>query len=186
MTQVQEKEKTPFFRLILVLLVITVLAAALLGLVNQVTRDRIALLAQEKLNSAMLEIQPEADEFLLQSGASYELVSGFYLAQKGGTPVGYCVETCPNGFGGKMSVLVGLDLQGAVVGVKLVDHSETAGVGTRTEDPAFLSQYVGRSGEIAIGGADGIDAVSGATISSKAVTAGVNAALAAVSQEVEA
>jgi len=179
----QAKEKTPFLRLILVLLAITVIAAALLALVNEVTYERIAELAAEKLRSAMLAIQPEADDFVLQDGAVYETVSGFYLAQKGGETIGYCVETTPNGFGGAMSVLVGLDLDGAITGVQLVDHSETAGVGTKTEDPAFLAQYVGRSGTVTVGGADGIDAISGATISSKAVTAGVNAALFAAEQE---
>ncbi len=184
MTQV--KEKTPFLRLILVLLAITVISAALLALVNQVTYQRIAELSAQKLNAAMLEIQPQAETFLLQEGAEYDLVSGFYLAQKDGETVGYCVETAPNGFGGKMSVLVGLDLEGAVTGVKLVEHSETAGVGTKTEDPTFLSQFVGKSGSVSVGGADGIDAVSGATISSKAVTSGVNAALAAAEQEAAA
>ena len=183
MTQVQEKEKTPFLRLILVLFLITAIAAALLAAVNEVTYERIAQLAAEKLNAAMLEIQPEADSFLLREGAEYDTVSGVYLAQAGGETIGYCVETTPNGFGGAMSVLVGIDLEGKVTGVKLVDHSETAGVGTRAEDPAFLAQYVGRSGSVSLGGAEGIDAVSGATITSKAVTRGVNAALAAAEQE---
>lgn len=184
MTKVtQEKAKTPFFSLIMILLVISAIAALLLGFVNQLTYERIDALAAEKLNSAMLEIQPEAEEFVLQENVTYDLVTGFYLAQRGGETLGYCVETAPNGFGGKMTVLVGLDLDGTVTGVKLVDHSETAGVGTKTEDPAFLDQFKGKSGTVTIGGENGIDSISGATISSKAVMTGVNAALAAVEQE---
>lgn len=91
--------------------------------------------------------------------------------------LGYCVEVQSQGFGGPVTMTVGVDLNGAVTGVAVNSHSETDRVGTAAMTPAALARYVGRSGTIRTSGSNSVDSVSGATATSKAITAGVNRAL---------
>ncbi|MCI8388536.1 MAG: FMN-binding protein, partial [Clostridiales bacterium] len=68
---------------------------------------------------------------------------------------------------------------GQLAGIKIVSHAETPGLGSRVNDNEYLSQYNGLSGKLTI--SKDVDAISGSTISSKAVLAGVNSALDAYS-----
>ena len=76
----------------------------------------------------------------------------------------------------------GLTTDGTVTGVAVISHSETPNVGSKVvDDQSVLDRFAGLTGEITVNSGDNrVDAVSGATTSSKAVTAGVNAAIAAV------
>ena len=94
--------------------------------------------------------------------------------------VGYCVEVQAQGFGGVITMEVGVDLNGQVTGVAVTSHKETTGVGARAMTPAALSRYVGRYGTLHTTGENAVDAVSGATATSNAITAGVSRALAIV------
>jgi len=94
--------------------------------------------------------------------------------------VGYCVEVQAHGFGGMITMVVGVDLDGKVTGVAITDHKETNGVGTDALSPLTLRRYIGKSGTIRPSGSNSVDTVSGATATSKALTAGVNRALAIV------
>ena len=94
--------------------------------------------------------------------------------------VGYCIEVQAQGFSGAVTMEVGVDLDGKVTGVAVTDHKETSGVGTEAMTPAALHRYVGKSGTIRSSGGNSVDAVSGATATSQAITAGVNRALAIV------
>lgn len=91
--------------------------------------------------------------------------------------LGYCVSVQSQGFGGPVTMTVGVDLNGVVTGVAIESHSETDRVGTEALTPEALARYVGRSGTIRTSGSNSVDAVSGATATSKAITAGVNRAL---------
>ena len=91
--------------------------------------------------------------------------------------LGYCVEVQSQGFGGPVTMTVGVDLNGTVTGVAIESHSETNRVGTAAMTPAALARYVGRSGTIRSSGNNSVDTVTGATATSKAITAGVNRAL---------
>ncbi len=93
------------------------------------------------------------------------------------TLIGYCVEVQTQGFSGPITMTVGVDLNGAVTGVAVTSHSETDRVGTAAMTPAALARYIGRSGTIRSTGPNSVDTVSGATATSKAITAGVNRAL---------
>jgi len=90
------------------------------------------------------------------------------------------VEVQSQGFRGVITLDVGVDLNGQVTGVAVVDHQETAGVGTEAMTPAALQRYVGRSGSLQTSGANAVDAVAGATATSHAITVGVDRALAIV------
>ena len=94
-----------------------------------------------------------------------------------GLLLGYCIEVQSQGFGGPVTMTVGVDLNGVVTGVAIESHSETDRVGTTAMTPAALTRYIGRSGTIRTSGSNSVDAVSGATATSKAITAGVNRAL---------
>lgn len=164
-------------RIIISLAVICALVAAMLGAVNAVTRTKIADNTEREKELAIQEI--------FGSGTQIEEYTDFpeaesmqaYLIYKGGMLYGYCADVTSSGFGGPINMMVGVDYTGAVCGVNIVSMSETAGLGSKTNTPGFLEQFVGKIGNLSVG--NGIDAISGATISSKAVTAGVNSALAA-------
>lgn len=94
--------------------------------------------------------------------------------------VGYCVEVQSNGFGGVLTLVVGVDLDGKVTGVAVTDHNESSGMGTQALTPLALRRYIGKSGTIRPSGINSVNAVSGATATSKAITAGVNKALAII------
>lgn len=88
--------------------------------------------------------------------------------------LGYCVEVQAQGFGGVITMQVGVDLNGQVTGVAVTDHKETQSVGTNAMTPEALSRYIGKSGTIRTSGSNSVDAVSGATATSQAITDGVN------------
>ena len=99
----------------------------------------------------------------------------------GGEMLGYCVQVTTRGFGGDMELLVGVNLDGSVTGVRILTDQETPEMGAQAREPAFLDQFLGKSGTIRVErGDNAVEAISGATVTSQAVTDGVNAALAAV------
>lgn len=168
------------FHLSLSLLIITAVAAFVLSLVNAVTADTIAEHAAAKRQAAMVSVIPGADVFS-ELYSEDETITGITGAYAGTQFKGYCVEVAPNGFGGAISLMVGVDVGGSVTGVAILDHSETAGLGSKAEDPVFLTQFTGKSGTITVNsGNNAIHAITGATITSKAVTEGINTALTAV------
>lgn len=167
-------------RLGLSLFIITAVAALVLALVNAVTADTIAEHAAAQRQAAMVSVAPGADVFS-ELYSEDNTIDGITGAYNGTSFVGYCVEVSPNGFGGPISLMVGVDAGGSVTGVVILDHSETAGLGARADSPDFLNQYIDKSGTITVNtGDNAIDALTGATITSKAVTSGVNTALTAV------
>ena len=107
-------------------------------------------------------------------------VNAVYSVQdREGSIIGYCVDVDSYGYGSDpINLLVGLDSDGRAVAVKVLSHSETPGVGSKATASSFLSQFEGKSGILAVKKDGGeIDAVAGATISSRAITAGVSLAL---------
>ena len=91
--------------------------------------------------------------------------------------IGYCVEVQSQGFGGVITMVVGVDLDGKVTGVAVTSHSETPSVAQKAMTPASLKRYAGRSGTLRTSGSNSVNAISGATATSHAITSGVNRAL---------
>ena len=173
-------------KLTLTLLGIGAVVALLLGVVNSVTKPIIDEIQAEKTAAAMSQVLP-ADEYQKVETA-YPNVTALHKALSGGEQVGYVVEVTASGFGGMLSMVVGVDMDGAVTGVSVTDNSETANIGTKVvNDQSVLDRFIGMShegGEITVNsGSNRFDGVSGATVSSKGVTAGVNTALAAVAEQ---
>ena len=97
--------------------------------------------------------------------------------------IGHCIKVEPIGYGGAISMIVGVGDDGKVRGVKIISMSETPGLGARANEPGFTDAYKGKSGDIKVKKSgtpadNEISAISGATITSKAVTEGVNLAVA--------
>lgn len=162
------------------LLGICAVVALLLGIVNSLTEPVIRKMQEEKTAAAMAQVLA-ADDYHEKS-VSYDNVSAMYEAVTGGAVVGYVVEVTTNGFGGAINMVVGVDVNGTVTGVSIIKDSETANLGTKvTRNQSVLDRFIGLSGTITVNsGENRFDGVTGATVSSKAVTAGVNTALAAV------
>ena len=160
------------------LLIISAVTALLLAGVNALTAPRIAENNELEKKNAIAAIFPSSDDCQLTdiSADSVELVS---LVLKDGDLLGYAASVSAMGFGGEIELMVGVTAEGTVKGIKVVSHSETPGLGSRVDDEGYLSQYAGLGGNLSIG--SDVDAITGSTISSKAVLRGVNAALSAYS-----
>lgn len=165
------------------LFVICIVVTALLGLTNAVTAPKIEELAVETQEAAKKEVLADAASFgdaeqTQLSGTTYTYYKG--LAADGSV-MGYVVETVSKGYGGDISLMVGVGVDGTVQGVSILSINETAGLGMNAENPEFLEQFLGKSGTIGVqknGSSDTeIQALTGATITSEAMADGVNQAL---------
>lgn len=156
------------------LMLISALTALLLSAVNALTAPTITANSEAQRKEAILSIFSDADEIAVSDIITQD-VDSIYIAYKGDKVLGYAASVSPNGFGGELDIMVGISSEGSVAGIKLVSHSETPGLGSRVGSSSFLEQYYGLSGSISLG--DDVDAITGSTISSKAVTSGVNSAL---------
>ena len=162
-------------------LIAAVVAVALAG-VNGITAPAIAELNAQKTQEAISAVLPggfdtEITDFADASG----IVSKIYQGANG-----YAVEVGPGGFDNTITMMVGIDNEGKVLGISVVSHTETAGLGAvaaagTPAGIAFRDQFVGASGSVSVTKDGGtMDAITGATITSRAICAGVNAALDAV------
>ena len=157
------------------LLLITAFAAAALAGVNALTAPVIQQISQQKTAQAIQAVLPgqshELDSFSDASG----MVQKVYASD-----AGYAVQVSTKGFGGELVMVVGVTPEGKVLGVDVVSHAETSGLGDvaaadNTKGQSFREQFSQADAPFAVG--DNIDAITSATITSKAVTAGINAAV---------
>ena len=167
------------------LLLICAIVATLLAGVNSVTKPIIEENEQKNFELAMQEVLPEASSFQKVTTSDFTpaetgvMLSSVYQSDNSG----YVVSTvCSEGYGGDISVMVGIDSALSVNQVKIMSMSETPGLGARASEAKFIEQYQGQSASIAViknaTPTNGqIEAISGATITSKAVTKAVNTAL---------
>lgn len=170
-----------YARIIGTLFVITVIVSVILACVNMVTKPTIDRLAEEKRLASMAAVMPGDNMTYTLTDATGDGIVGINLAEENGAVKGYCVQVSTNGFGGAISMMVGVDTDCKVTGVEILSMSETAGLGSRASESDFRAQYVGLTGTINVkSGDNAITPISGATVTSKAVTLGVNNAIAAV------
>ena len=132
---------------------------------------------EQQLLSQVMPLASFSSETPYRANGALSITAGYNSSNE---LVGYCVEVQAQGFGGILTMQVGVDLNGQVTGVAVTDHKETQSVGTKAMTPEALSRYIGKSGTIRTSGNNSVDAVSGATATSKAITDGVNRALAIV------
>jgi len=170
------------FKPISALVIVTVVAAILLGYVHDITLKAIvaqqALSEAEAIASIFENGNISSREINVQEGSDVNRVQEV-ISDSG--LIGYIFYTSPIGYGGVMDLMIGIDSSGVIRGVKILQHSETPGLGNLATMPAFTYQFIGKSDGLAITrsspGNNEIQAVTGATVTSSAVVTGVNEAL---------
>ena len=173
MTETKFRFDRGMVRTVVTLLAFAAVVAFLLGLVNAITEDRIADYKAEKTLAAMKAVLPANEYSELVYTGDPAVASVFRAGDKG-----WVIEVTPSGFGGLIDMLVGVDTAGKVTGVSIISMSETSGLGANAARGSFRSQYVGKSGSVKLKKQGGeIDALTGATVTSTAVTKGVDTAL---------
>ena len=179
----------------IILTVITLVSGLLLGLAYEVTKDPIAQSEENAKREAWQAVFPDADLTAFEETDVDTDVADQVIADLGidatidevctvdGGDTGYVITaTDSEGYGGDIQVVVGITADGTVSGISFLSISETAGLGMNAQNESFYGQYVGAQTDhfyVSKDGGEGepIDAISGATITSRAVTGAVNAAL---------
>ena len=155
---------------------VILLTAVCVGLVARAT-GRIIAVRQNREQQLLLEmVMPEAQVVTETPYVAEDAVS-ILAGYSENELVGYCVEVEVQGFGGVIAMVVGVDMNGEVTGVTVTDHNEHAVIGGQAIHEGYLSRYVGLSGTVRDEGRNSVDAISGATDTCRAITAGVNKAL---------
>ena len=170
----------------LILFLICFIATFLLGLTNSVTAPIIDKLAVETEIKSRQTVFPEAVSFG-ESEISADGTSVVEALDAEGNKIGYVVVNAAKGYGGDISVMTGVDAEGKVTGVNILSHAETAGLGANATTEKFRNQFLNLVAGITVSkdkaGENSIDALTGATITSRAVTDAVNAAIEAAGGE---
>ena len=162
----------------MVLFIITLVAGVLLGLVYMITKDPIAKQNEKTKIAAYNSVFSGLDR--------YEELDSLDEAQKAvdAEELDGVTVTDANGYGGDIKMTVGIDSTGTITGLEILDISETAGLGMKAKEASFREQFKGIKADKITYTKNGksadneIDAISSATITTKAVTGGVNGALA--------
>lgn len=182
-----------------ILTVITLVAGVLLGLVYGITKDPIALAKEKAKNEAYQTVMKEADTFdaevvleadkvsklLDKKGITGCIVDEVVAAKANDEIIGYIFTvTTSEGYGGNIQISVGITNDSTVTGIEILSIGETAGLGMNADTPEFKKQYADKKVDAFVVTKTGaaseneIDAISGATITSNAVTNAVNTAVA--------
>lgn len=165
----------------IILFLITSVCVGLTGLVYEVTKKKIASQNEIAKQEAMKAIIKSADTFVpvedLDNPSGYEI----YMAKNSGQDIGVVIKVQKEGYGGAIELMVGVDTEMSIEGVQILSHSETPGLGANITKENFLHQFIDKKAPLTLvkGTAQDSDivAISGATISSTAVTNAVNEAL---------
>ncbi|MGM0395494.1 MAG: RnfABCDGE type electron transport complex subunit G [Bacillota bacterium] len=175
----------------LVLLLVAAIAGGVLAGVNSITSPVIAERQRMESLSAILELFPDADDSVEYDEAQVAEIASTYPSIREvtevlseGETIGYAMSTVASGYGGDITTLVGVNADGTLSGIQVLNMSETPGLGAKiVDDPDFAESFEGKgaggnisaSGEGA--GDDEVMMISGATVSTNAVVKGVNEAL---------
>ena len=171
----------------LVLMIITLIAGLVLGGVYALTKDPIAAREAEDAENARKKVLPIAERF--EPMEAPEGLSSLYAGLDAeGNTVGYAAQKTARGYGGEIEVTLGTDIYGNITGLSVggKNFSETAGLGARSKDEAFTSQFAGKTAPLSVAkgnderNAHTIDAITSATITSKSVTGAANDIMAAL------
>lgn len=165
------------------LFLICAVVTLLLAVANSVTKPKIAELRVETENKTKAAVLETAEKFsdsltVTKDGKEYAYYEGY---DNNDNLMGYVFTTVAKGYGGDITVMVGVDADGSVTGIEYLSISETAGLGMNAQKDSFKEQFKGKKNEIAVSknapSDTEIQALTGATITSKAVTSAVNDAL---------
>ncbi len=185
-TRKTSKEPFRIPKPVIALTLIAAIAGVALSGVYSVTKDTIDEQKALAQAAAYKEVCPEATSFAYSDKAQEILgdegadvgdahINACYVGKDdSGSVVGYALSVTSKGFGGDVVMALGLTPDGAVEKISFTELNETAGLGMRANEDSFKDQFVGKSGSIAYG-QDGVEAMSGATVTSTAVKNALNA-----------
>lgn len=150
--------------------VVVFIAVILLGLTDTVARPKIEWQKEQKIQRMLFEIFPNMTEHTLEGD--------IYMIYSNGAEIGFAFLAVGKGYGGLIDILVGLENETTIKGVTIVSHLESPGLGARITESVFTDQFVGVNiADVALRQKGGeIDAITGATISSRAVVEAIRAA----------
>ena len=172
-------EKTEIIKVGAILFVITAVAALILAIVNGFTSPVIVENNKRAQEKAMRVVLPDAQSFE-EIRFTADDASSVKAVYSGGD-AGNVVKVSPVGYGGTIEMVVGISSDMKVTGLEIISQSETAGLGSNCTNDSFKAQFIGKTTGIKVSkngaGDNEIDAISSATITSKAVAKGVNDAL---------
>jgi electron transport complex protein RnfG len=166
------KRKSDFFPVIFLTLIVVISVVAL-TLTNGITKEKIALAKKEAISETLATLFPEMEDF------TYDETDRIYTPIANGEPLGHAFMATATGYGGAIDILIGLEPDTTLRGIKIISQQETPGLGAKIVEGSFLSQFKGLSvDEVALSRDGGkVDAITGATISSSAVVEGVKEAI---------
>lgn len=171
----------------LILFAITIISGTLLGLTYEVTKEPIAAAQAEKQENALQNVFANGsfeEEVMVENPEQYPFISNVFVASQSGEIKGYAFKMISNeGYGGNLEFVIGMSLDGFITGIDIIKHAETPGLGAKVSEDAFKDQFQNK--EIALlkvtkspaVNDNEIEAISAATITSKAVTDAVNQAI---------
>ncbi|NJD02672.1 MAG: RnfABCDGE type electron transport complex subunit G [Ruminiclostridium sp.] len=179
------------FKPALVLFVICLIVGAAMAFTNFATAGRIEQRITEDSENARKAVLPDADGFVkmnldkikaVSGNSGYDTIKEAYAAKKGDSVIGYVFLAKPAGYAGEINIMIGIDGRGHVSGVEIGDNKETPGLGSKAKDKKFKGQFSDKKYDIInvvkrkAEKGDEVQAISGATITSKAVSIGVQQA----------
>jgi electron transport complex protein RnfG len=147
----------------LILAIICMVASGLLATVNHFTQPRIIALAQAQEEATLLELLPGAGSFMPVKSKDEVLYYKGYDKDK--QLVGVVFKASTKGYSSIIETMAGLTRNGKITAIKIISQNETPGLGSRVSEPDFISQFMAKD----IAGLNQVQAITGATISSKAV-----------------
>ena len=164
--------KNDFVKPILVLTLICLIISGALAFTNSVTEPVISKAAKEREENARNEMIPDADGFeLVPIDGLPPTIREVYVSINN---VGYIFMISISGYGGDMRIICAIDPGGRLIASSAVEHNETKGIGARVAESAFSDQFGGKDERL-----DGVEAITGATISSNAYINAIRDAFAA-------
>lgn len=161
----------------LVLTVICIVVAAALSYTNSITLPIIEKNAAIAADAARIEVLPEATEGFEKVEIEMENIVEMYKANN---DAGYVITSTSKGYGGLIKFMIAYDSDGKIVNIKVLEHSETPGLGTKITEDAFLNQFIGRDSEVT---KKDVDMITGVTISASASLDAINTALKAYNEK---
>ena len=193
------KSESTLFSMVLTMLVITVIAGAAMGFVYEITKEPIAASKLQKKLEAIQEVLPEFnnnpadEEYEMKSNRGFTLT--VFPAKKDGELIGVAIQTMSNlGFSGDIKIMVGMTPDGTIVNYKVLEHKETPGLGTKMDDwfktdkgnRSVIGKNPGKNKLTVKNDGGEVDAITAATITSRAFLDAIEIAYSTYTQKTDA